>query len=284
MVAIEDPPRDGVKEAIALCKRAGIKVIMVTGDQSLTAASIAHQIGIISDLNDTPELIQRREKLNTLEEAEAKSNTIIIEGSRLQAYLDRDSTMSDDNPNKNSFLRNWLMKRDVVFARTSPENKLSIVAACQQLSHIVAVTGDGVNDSPAIKKADIGIAMGKIGTDVAKDSADILLLDDHFPNIIKGIKQGRVIFDILKKIIGYNLTSNIPELLPFLGFIVFQIPLPLSTILILCIDVGTDVLPNLTQSYEHPESGLMDRPPRNSKTDKLATLRLFMFGYFFTGI
>ena len=284
MVAMEDPPRDGVREAVAQCKKAGIKVIMVTGDQSLTAASIAHQIGIISDLDDTPELIMRREKLNSLEEAEAKSNTIIIEGGRLQAYLDRDSAMSDDNPSKNSFLRNWSMKRDVVFARTSPENKLSIVAACQQLSHIVAVTGDGVNDSPAIKKADIGIAMGKVGTDVAKDAADILLLDDNFPNIIKGIKQGRVIFDILKKIIGYNMTSNMPELIPFMAFVIIQIPLPMSTILILCIDVGTDVLPNLTQSYEKPEIGLMNRQPRNCKVDKLCTLRLLVYGYFFTGI
>ena len=284
MVALEDPPRDGVREAVALCKKAGIKVIMVTGDQSLTAASIAHQIGIIEDLDDTPELIQRRENLPTLEDAEAKSNTIIIEGSRLQAYLDRDSAMSDDNPNKNSFLRSWLMKRDVVFARTSPENKLSIVAACQQLSHIVAVTGDGVNDSPAIKKADIGIAMGKVGTDVAKDAADILLLDDNFPNIIKGIKQGRVIFDILKKIIGYNLSSNMPELIPFLAFVIVQIPLPMSTILILCIDVGTDVLPNLTQSYEPPETGLMERQPRNCKTEKLCTVKLFLHGYLFTGI
>ena len=283
MVAMEDPPRDGVREAIALCKKAGIKVIMVTGDQSLTAASIANQIGIISDIDDTPELIQRREGLATLEEAEAKSNTIIIEGTRLQAYLDRDSLMSDDNPNKNSFLREWIMKRDVVFARTSPENKLTIVNACQQLSHIVAVTGDGVNDSPAIKKADIGIAMGKVGTDVAKDAADILLLDDNFPNIIKGIKQGRVIFDILKKIIGYNLSSNMPELIPFLAFVLIQIPLPMSTILILCIDVGSDVFPNLTQSYEHPEKGLMARPPRNCKTEKLCTPELFCFGYLCTG-
>jgi len=284
MVAMEDPPRDGVRDAISLCKKAGIKVIMVTGDQSLTAASIANQIGIIEDIDDTPELIQRREGLPTLEEAEKKSNTIIIEGTRLQAYLDRDSLMSDDNPNKNSFLRDWIMKRDVVFARTSPENKLTIVNACQQLSHVVAVTGDGVNDSPAIKKADIGIAMGKVGTDVAKDAADILLLDDNFPNIIKGIKQGRVIFDILKKIIGYCLSSNICEFFPFLFFALFQIPLPMNSILILCIDVGADVFPNLFQSYEHPETGLMNRPPRNVKTEKLCTIRLFLIGYLCTGI
>ena len=281
---MEDPPRDGVREAITKCHIAGIKVIMVTGDQSLTAASIAHQIGIIEDLDDAPELIQKREKLATIEEAEAKSNTIIIEGGRLQAYLDRDSTMSDDNPNKNSFLRNWLMKRDVVFARTSPENKLCIVNACQSLSHIVAVTGDGVNDSPAIKKADIGIAMGKVGTDVAKDAADILLLDDNFPNILKGVKQGRVIFETLKKIIGYNLTSNVPELIPFLCLDLFQIPLPINTILILCIDVGTDIMPNIFQSYETAERGMLKKKPRNVKTDKLCTGRLFIYAYFFNGI
>jgi sodium/potassium-transporting ATPase subunit alpha len=281
---MEDPPRDGVREAITKCHIAGIKVIMVTGDQSLTAASIAHQIGIIEDLDDAPELIQKRERLATLEEAEAKSNTIIIEGGRLQAYLDRDSTMSDDNPNKNSFLRNWLMKRDVVFARTSPENKLCIVNACQSLSHIVAVTGDGVNDSPAIKKADIGIAMGKVGTDVAKDAADILLLDDNFPNILKGVKQGRVIFETLKKIIGYNLTSNVPELIPFLCLDLFQIPLPINTILILCIDVGTDIMPNIFQSYETAEKGMLKKQPRNIKTDKLCTGRLFVYAYFFNGI
>ena len=284
LIAMEDPPRDGVREAITKCHIAGIKVIMVTGDQSLTAASIAHQIGIIEDLDDAPELIQKRERLATLEEAEAKSNTIIIEGGRLQAYLDRDSTMSDDNPNKNSFLRNWLMKRDVVFARTSPENKLCIVNACQSLSHIVAVTGDGVNDSPAIKKADIGIAMGKVGTDVAKDAADILLLDDNFPNILKGVKQGRVIFETLKKIIGYNLTSNVPELIPFLCLDLFQIPLPINTILILCIDVGTDIMPNIFQSYETAEKGMLKKQPRNIKTDKLCTGRLFVYAYFFNGI
>ena len=284
LIAMEDPPRDGVREAIEKCHIAGIKVVMVTGDQSLTAASIAHQIGIIEDLDDAPELIQKREGLATLEEAEAKSNTIIIEGGRLQAYLDRDSTLSDDNPNKNSFLRKWLMKRDVVFARTSPENKLCIVNACQSLSHIVAVTGDGVNDSPAIKKADIGIAMGKVGTDVAKDAADILLLDDNFPNILKGVKQGRVIFETLKKIIGYNLTSNVPELIPFLCLDLFQIPLPINTILILCIDVGTDIMPNIFQSYETAEHGMLKKKPRNVKIDKLCTGRLFVFAYFFNGI
>ena len=284
IISMEDPPRPGVKEAIATCNSAGIKVIMVTGDQYLTAASIAHQVGIIQDIDDIPEIIKDRYKLATLEEAEAKSNTIIVTGDRLAKEMILDSVLSEDNPKKGQFLRNCLLKRDVVFARTSPEQKLIIVDGCQKLQHVVAVTGDGVNDSPAIKKSDIGIAMGKVGTDVAKDAADILLLDDHFPNIVKGIKQGRVIFDLLKKIIGYCLTSNIPELLPFLGFVVIQFPLPLTTILILCIDLGTDVYPNICFAYEAPEADLMKKKPRNVVSDKLCTLKLFAWGYAFLGV
>ncbi len=283
IVAMEDPPREGVRWAVQKCKEAGVKVIMVTGDQYLTAASIAYQIGIIEDLDDAPEIIQKRENLASIEEAEKKSKTIIISGDRLSREIEIDSYLSEDNPKKGQFLRTWLLKRDVVFARTSPEQKLIIVDGCQKLQHVVAVTGDGVNDSPAIKKADIGISMGKVGTDVAKDAADILLLDDHFPNIVKGIKQGRLIFDLLKKIIGYCLTSNIPELLPFLGFVVFAFPLPLTTILILCIDLGTDVYPNIMMAYERAEADLMSRAPRNVATDKLCTLKLFAWGYLFMG-
>lgn len=176
------------------------------------------------------------------------------------------------------------MKRDCVFARTSPDQKLIIVDACQKLSHVVAVTGDGVNDSPAIKKANIGIAMGKVGTDVAKDAADILLMDDNFANIIKGIKQGRVIFDTLKKIISYNLSSNIPELMPVIAFFILQFPIPLTTILILTIDVGSDIYPNVAFAYEGAESNIMDRPPRNAKTDNLCTLKLFAWSYLHMGI
>jgi sodium/potassium-transporting ATPase subunit alpha len=126
--------------------------------------------------------------------------------------------------------------------------------------------------------------MGKVGTEVAKDAADILLLDDHFPNIIKGIKQGRLIFDILKKIIGYNLTSNVTELLPFLGFVILQFPLPLTTILVLCVDVGTNIYPNLAFASEIAECSLMERQPRNMKTDKLCNSRLFIWAYVFNGI
>jgi sodium/potassium-transporting ATPase subunit alpha len=283
LIAMEDPPRPGVKEAIKTCHEAGIKVIMVTGDQPLTAASIAYQIGIIKNLDDTPEIIMEKEKLSSLEEAEKKSNTIIITGDRIAKMLKDEEELSEDNPKKGALLRSWILKRDVVFARTSPQHKLAIVDACQRLSHCVAVTGDGVNDSPAMKKADIGVAMGKVGTDVAKDAADILLLDDNFANIVKGIKQGRVVFDILKKIIRYNLSSNYAELIPFIGFVILQFPLPLTTLQLLCMDVGTNIYPNICFAYEIAEDNIMKRRPRNVKTDRLCPLILFSYGYLFAG-
>jgi len=170
-----------------------------------------------------------------------------------------------------------------VFARTTPSQKLLIVDACQKAGHVVAVTGDGVNDSPAIKKADIGIAMGS-GSDVAKNAADMLLLDDNFSSIVNGVEEGRLIFDNLKKSIAYTLSSNIPEILPFIFFILFQVPLPLSTVLILCIDLGTDMVPAISFAYENPELDIMDRVPRNSKRDHLVNSKLICFAYLQIGV
>ena len=177
----------------------------------------------------------------------------------------------------------WIRKDEVVFARTTPSQKLLIVEACQRLGHIVAVTGDGVNDSPAIKQANIGIAMGS-GSEVAQNAADMLLLDDNFSSIVNGVEEGRLIFDNLKKSIAYTLSSNIPEISPFLFFMMFQIPQPLSTVLILCIDLGTDMLPAISFAYENPELDIMDRYPRNSKRDHLVNAKLISFAYLQIGM
>jgi len=195
----------------------------------------------------------------------------------------KEEHLDDGDPTKGQFLQEWISKPEVVFARTSPSQKLLIVDACQRHGHVVAVTGDGVNDSPAIKKADIGIAMGS-GSDVSKNAADMLLLDDNFISIVNGVEEGRLIFDNLKKSIAYTLSSNIPEILPFIFFILFQVPLPLSTVLILCIDLGTDMVPAISFAYENCELDIMDRVPRNSKRDHLVNTKLISFAYFQIGV
>merc|ERR1712136_149862 len=168
---------------------------------------------------------------------------------------------------------------EIVFARTSPQQKLIIVEGCQRAGAIVAVTGDGVNDSPALKKADIGVAMGIAGSDVSKQAADMILLDDNFASIVTGVEEGRLIFDNLKKSIAYTLTSNIPEISPFLLFIIADIPLPLGTVTILCIDLGTDMVPAISLAYEEAESDIMKRKPRNPFTDKLVNERLISMAF-----
>jgi sodium/potassium-transporting ATPase subunit alpha len=164
-------------------------------------------------------------------------------------------------------------------ARTSPTQKLIIVEHCQKRGHIVAVTGDGVNDSPALKKANIGIAMGIMGSAVSKEAADMILVDDNFASIVNGVEEGRLVFDNLKKSIAYTLTSNIPEIAPFLCYITIRTPNPLTTILILAIDLGTDMIPAISMAYEEAEADIMQRNPRNAKTDRLVTRKLIYFSY-----
>ena len=200
-----------------------------------------------------------------------------------------------------------------MFARTSPQQKLMIVKGFQEQGQIVAVTGDGVNDSPALKRADIGVAMGIAGSDVSKQvncsvrskkldnsssytlpfphstfdknvklhfqAADMILLDDNFASIVIGVEEGRLIFDNLKKSIAYTLTSNIPEISPFLMYILFGIPLPLGTVTILCIDLGTDMVPAISLAYEEAESDIMKRAPRDPIRDKLVNERLISLAY-----
>uniref|UniRef100_A0A915E708 Cation-transporting P-type ATPase C-terminal domain-containing protein n=1 Tax=Ditylenchus dipsaci TaxID=166011 RepID=A0A915E708_9BILA len=159
-----------------------------------------------------------------------------------------------------------------------------IVEGFQNQGQIVAVTGDGVNDSPALKKADIGVAMGIAGSDVSKQAADMILLDDNFASIVVGVEEGRLIFDNLKKSIAYTLTSNIPEILPFLVYILFGIPLPLGTVTILCIDLGTDMVPAISLAYEKAESDIMKRKPRDPVRDKLVNSRLISLAYLQIGM
>lgn len=169
-----------------------------------------------------------------------------------------------------------------MFARTSPAQKLVIVKGCQKIGEVVAVTGDGVNDSPAIKKADIGISMGITGTDVAKDAADMILMNDDFSSIVIGVEEGRRVFDNLKKAICYALTSQISQMMPFIGFVIVQFPLPVTTVIVLYISIGTDLIPAIAFAYETGELDLMTRKPRN-KEEHLVTLSLMCQAYGFMG-
>ncbi len=240
-IGILDPLRPEARDAIARCYAAGIKVVMITGDHPVTAESIAKDVG----LADTGKLeIITGEELNLLSRTELAS--------RLK------------NPS-------------IVFARTSPVQKLKIVQLFQSEGEIVTMTGDGVNDAPAIKNADMGVAMGS-GTDVAREAADMVLLDDNFATIVNAVEEGRTVFDNIKKFIVYILASNIPEILPFIAFVLLSIPLPMPVQLILAIDLGTDMLPAIALGMEKGEGDIMKRPPR-SRSEKLLTPQLLLTAY-----
>eukprot|EP01083_Nonionella_stella_P135128 411024_1 len=245
-----------------------------------TKAAIARQVNIIDETAETVEEIAAKRGVKVRDVREFEARAAVVTGARLNEELGHHRSEAQ----KARFWNSILLKDCVVFARTSPQQKLLIVQACQERGGVVAVTGDGVNDSPALKQADIGVAMGKTGTDVAKDAADMILLDDNFASIVGGVEEGRIIFDNLKKSLSYTLSSNVPELLPFLLFVMLGIPIPLETIHILLIDMGTDLLPAISYAYEVKESNIMRRAPRDPKKDHLVTWKLINFAYLQIGI
>merc|ERR1711871_940850 len=286
MAALIDPPRKQVPPAVDKCKSAGIKVVMVTGDHPATAQAIAREVGII--WGQTEGDMRERNKADPVYEG---AETLPMDHPNYDEARDPDFApaivvpgWTFDHLTDEATWDDYLRHGQIVFARTSPQQKLIIVENFQKRGQVVAVTGDGVNDAPALKKADIGVAMGIMGSEVSKDAADMILLDDNFSSIVAGVEEGRLIFDNLKKSIAYTLSSNIPEISPFLAFITINIPLPLSTILILCIDLGTDMVPAISMAWENAEADIMKRRPRNAQTDHLVTLRLVCFAYLQIGI
>jgi sodium/potassium-transporting ATPase subunit alpha len=259
LVAMIDPPRQEVPEAIARCRQAGVRAIMITGDHPLTALAIARQIGL------APKEIP----------TEPDGYCPVIEGHQVES-------MSDEA------LRRLLMpanpgEPDPVFARMAPRHKMRIVSTLKAMGEVVAVTGDGVNDAPAIKKADIGIAMGITGSDVAKETADMILLDDNFATIVNAIEEGRTVYDNIRKFSTYILASNVPEIVPFLGYGFAGIPLALTIPQILAVDLGTDMIPALGLGTERPHAEVMDLPPR-PRHERLLSFPLLLRAYLFLGL
>jgi calcium-translocating P-type ATPase len=228
IVAMFDPPRPEVAEAVARCHSAGIRLVVVTGDHGLTAADIARRVGI------------------------ARDGAQVVTGAELDAMPERklDALLAEG--------------RELIFARSSPEAKLRIADALRAQGQVVAMTGDGVNDAPALRRADIGVAMGVAGTDVAREAATMVLTDDNFATIVAAVEAGRRVYDNVRKFILYIFAHATPEVLPFLVFALSggQVPLPLTVLQILAIDLGTETLPALALGREPAEPGLMDRPPR----------------------
>ena len=259
LVAMMDPPHREVPAAVATCRRAGVRTIMITGDHPLTALAIGRKIGLVPE--------QTRQ--------EPAGFVPVIEG----AQLDR---ISDES------LRRLLTpsrpgEPDPVFARMAPRHKMRVVSTLKDMGETVAVTGDGVNDAPALKKADIGVAMGIAGTDVAKETADMILLDDNFATIVNAIEEGRAVFDNIRKFATYVLVSNVPEVVPYLCYGFFGMPLALTIPQVLAVDLGTDMVPAIALGADPPQPGIMQIPPR-PRTERLLTGHLLLRTYFFLGL
>jgi magnesium-transporting ATPase (P-type) len=247
VVGMLDPPRPEVPDAIDRCRRAGIRIVMVTGDSGITARAIADRIGL------------------------SDADTTVVTGHEL-ARLD------------DAALDAVLAEGHAIFARIAPEQKLRLVHALRGRGEIVAVTGDGVNDAPALREADIGVAMGLKGTDVARETADMVLLDDNFATIVAAVEEGRAIYANIRRFAAYHFCSNVGELVPFLvwGLSGGAIPLPLVVMQVLAIDLGTDMLPAIALGTERAEPGTMDRPPR-PRGERLLNRRVLARVYGFVG-
>jgi magnesium-transporting ATPase (P-type) len=244
-----DPPRPEVADAVARCHTAGIRIIVVTGDHPLTAAAISHQLGI--GTADSP----------------------VITGGELDQ-------MSE--PDLDKLLRTG---QELIFARASPESKLRIADALRAEGHSVAMTGDGVNDAPALRRADIGVAMGRSGTDVAREAATMVLTDDNFATIVVAIQAGRRVYDNIRKFILYIFAHSTPEIVPFLVFALARgaVPLPLTVLQLLAFDVGTETLPALALGREQAEPGIMNRPPR-PRSEGVITRAMLLRAWLFLGL
>jgi Ca2+-transporting ATPase len=243
LAAMRDPPRFEVKQAVAKAKRAGIKTVIITGDYGPTAQVVAREVGIVDA--DCCNIV-RGVDLDGLDDA---------------AIVDA------------------VKRGNVIFARVSPEQKLRIVKVVKESGEVVAVTGDGANDAPSLKEADIGVAMGASGTDVAREAADIVLLDDSFESIVKAVESGRAIYENIRKFIVYVFSHNWAELIPYMLFALLGIPLPLLVVQVLAIDLAIDVIPSLALSREPPEAGIMQEPPRSLK-ERLFTAKVFLRSFY----
>lgn len=277
LFGLEDPPRPGVRNAIESCRSAGIRVMMVTGDHPETALAISREISLITTpsvdrINDyqlafSPVSCNSQETFD-FRSAAGEVKALVITGSELERF--GESVPEWD----------WIVShQQIVFARTTPDQKLRIVQQLQKRGHIVAATGDGVNDAAAIKCADVGLAMGS-GTDAAKQAAGMILLDDSFSSIVAGVESGRMVFENLQKVILYLLPAGSwSEMLPVLANVFLGMPQALSSFQMIMICMLTDIFPSLSMVYEPPEADIMSRPPRNIKTDRLVTPRFIMFAY-----
>lgn len=228
LMAMMDPPRPEVAEAVQTCRKAGIRWVMITGDYGLTAESVARRIGLLGP-------------------PDAGRSARILTGADVDAMTDAELQAA--------------LGEDVVCARMAPDHKLRLVSAFQARGDVVAVIGDGVNDAPALRRANVGIAMGVTGTDVAKEAADVILTRDNFGAIVNAIEEGRAIYDNIRKVMTYIFASNVPEVAPFVISALFNVPLALTVMQILAIDLGTDLLPAMALGSEKPEPDIMRRPP-----------------------